>query len=122
MNGRSLNVTPSPLMSPLISGVYGRPLCRRQIVESFTPYGRSVNAEKINVWSRVKSLRPHEPSSGPNPPISLGPNIPTFGLEKPERASQHEYDELSYARVNVYEPRSEIPSVTRWLPSTVATH
>src|SRR5690349_11989808 len=113
MNGRSLNWTPSPLMSPLTSGVYGRPLWTRHMVARLKPSGSCVKPERMNVWSRAKSLRPHAPSSSPAPPISFGPNLPTFGFENPDDAVQQEYDELSNARVYVYEPRSVVFSSRR---------
>src|SRR5687768_2248887 len=92
-------------MSPLTSGVHGRPLCRRQIADRLKPNGMSVKPEIMNVWRRAKSLGPHARSSSPKLPTSFGPNAPTRGFAKPPPAVQHEYDELSYERVYVYEPR-----------------
>ena len=95
MKGRSLKETPSPLMSPLTSGVKGRPLCSRHINPRLMSYGSSVKPERMKVWSREKKLGPHARSSSPKPPRSFGPKAPTFDSSNPSVGVQQEYEELS---------------------------
>src|SRR5688500_9337635 len=101
-------------MSPFTSGPHGVPLRMLHFGLTRIPKGRRNVPESTIVCSRLKLLGPHPVDSSPMPPITFGPSAPYRCPVNPSFAVQHEYVELSCARVYVYDARTAEESLSRW--------